>query len=193
MVDFCHKLHITTKGELISMKNMKKVSLLIIAISTIVSAQLRVGIDMSRDMSMGGALGSLLGDVEIEGTGLTIGYEQTLLSLAGVGAEYTMGGDEGLDMFYTYAVAKIPVGLPMFRGIARAGYSIPLGDGGDEYDAGLAYGIGLRFKLPLFPIGAEAQYTIHNLEMKDDGDLGDLLDDLGMTYKVMNLTVTYSF
>jgi len=175
------------------MKNMKKISLLIIAISTIASAQLRVGIDMSRDMSMGGALGSLLGDVEIEGTGLTIGYEQTLLSLAGVGAEYTMGGDEGLDMFYTYAVAKIPVGLPMFRGIARAGYSIPLGDGGDEYDAGLAYGIGLRFKLPLFPVGAEAQYTIHNLEMKDDGDLGDLLDDLGMTYKVMNLTVTYSF
>ena len=193
MACFCHKLHITTKGELISMKNMKKISLLIIAISTIAAAQLRVGIDMSRDMSMGGALGSLLGDVEIEGTGLTIGYEQTLLSLAGVGAEYTMGGDEGLDMFYTYAVAKIPVGLPMFRGIARAGYSIPLGDGGDEYDAGLAYGIGLRFKLPLFPIGAEAHYTMHNLELKDDGDLGGLLDDLGITYKVMNLTVTYSF
>ena len=190
MVSFCHKLHITTKGELIS---MKKISLLIIAITTIVSAQLRVGLDMSRDMSMGGAIGSLLGDIEIEGTGFTVGYEKTLLSLGGLGAEYTMGGEEGLDMFYTYAVAKIPVGLPMFRGIARAGYSIPLGDGGDEYDAGLAYGVGLRFKLPLFPVGAEAHYTIHNLEMKDDGELGGLLDDLGMTYKVMNLTVTYSF
>ena len=65
MVAFCPKLHITTKGELIGMKNIKKISLLIIAISTIVSAQLRVGIDMSRDMSMGGALGSLLGDIEI--------------------------------------------------------------------------------------------------------------------------------
>ena len=190
MVRFCHKLHLTTKGELTS---MKKISLLIIAISTIASAQLRVGVDMSRDMSMGGTLGSLLGDIEIEGTGLTIGYEKTLLSLAGVGAEYTMGGEEGLDMLYGYAVAKIPVGLPMFRGIARAGYSIPLGDAGDEYDAGLAYGVGLRFKLPLFPLGAEAHYTIHNLEMKDDGELGDLMDALGITYKVMNLTVTYSF
>ena len=172
---------------------MKKISLLLIAITTIASAQLRVGLDMSRDMSVGGALGSLLGDVEIEGTGFTIGYEKTLLSLVGAGAEYSMGGEEGLDMLYGYAVAKIPVGLPMLRGIARAGYSMPLGDAGDVYDPGLAYGVGLRFKLPLFPVGAEAHYTMHNLEMKDDGELGGLFDDLGITYKVMNLTVTYSF
>ena len=61
------------------------------------------------------------------------------------------------------------------------------------YDPGLAYGVGLRFKLPLFPVGAEAHYTMHNLEMKDDGELGGLFDDLGITYKVMNLTITYSF
>ena len=190
---FSPKSHITAKGELLGMNNRKKIRLLIISISNRVTAQLRVGIDMSRGMSMGGALVSLLGDVEIEGTGLTIGYEQTLLSLAGVGAEYTMGCEEGLDMLYGYAVAKIPVGLPMFRGIARAGYSIPLGDAGDEYDAGLAYGVGVRFKLPLFPVGADAHYTIHNLEMKDDGNLGALLDALGMTYQVMNLTFTSSF
>ena len=169
---------------------MKKISLLIIAITTIASAQLRVGIDVSRQLSLSG-----LPAETADGMGFTLGYEQTLFSLVGVGAEYSAAGDEGIDMLYGYAVAKLPLGFPMLRGIARAGYSLPMGDAADYYDAGLAYGTGLRFKLPLFPIGLEALYTMHNLEMKSTGeDLGDMLASLlKLKYNVMTLTATYSF
>ena len=171
---------------------MKKISLLIIAITTIASAQLRVGIDVSRQLSLSG-----LPAETADGMGFTLGYEQTLFSLVGLGAEYSAAGDgdEGIDMLYGYAVAKIPFGIPTFRGIVRAGYSLPMGDAADYYDAGLAYGAGLRFKLPLFPIGLEALYTMHNLEMKSTGDdLGDMLASLlKLKYNVMTLTATYSF
>jgi len=47
----------------------------------------------------------------------------------------------------------------------------------------------------LFPIGLEALYTMHNLEMKSTGDdLGDMLASLlKLKYNVMTLTATYSF
>jgi hypothetical protein len=169
---------------------MKKISLLLITITTIASAQLRLGLDVSREMTVAGMSGE-----KSEGIGFTLGYEQMLLSLLGVGAEYTAGGDEGVDMLYGYAVGKIPVGIPMARGIIRVGYSLPMGDASEFYDAGLAYGGGLRIKPPLFPIGIEALYTIHNLEMKSSGDeMEDMfMDLLKMKWNVLNITATYSF
>ena len=169
---------------------MKKISLLLITITTIASAQLRLGLDVSREMTVAGMSGE-----KSEGIGFTLGYEQMLLSLLGVGAEYTAGGDEGVDMLYGYAVGKIPVGIPMARGIIRVGYSLPMGDASEFYDAGLAYGGGLRIKPPLFPVGIEALYTIHNLEMKTDGDefaemFASLLE---LKYNVLTVTATYSF
>ena len=133
---------------------MKKISLLLIAVSTIASAQLRVGLDVKRslEMSLAGFAGESL---DAEGMGVTVGYEQMLLSLVGVGAEYSIAGDEGLDMVYAYAVGKIPVGMPMMRGIVRFGYSMPMGDAAEGYAAGLAFGGGLRIKPPIFPIGVE--------------------------------------
>lgn len=169
---------------------MKKVSLLLIVITTIASAQLRLGLDVSRELSLAGIEAE-----KAEGMGFTLGYEQMLLSLVGVGAEYSLAGDEGIDMLYGYAVGKIPVGFPMARGIIRAGYSLPMGDASDFYEAGLAYGVGLRVKPPLFPVGIEALYTIHNLEMKSDGDdfaemFASLLE---LKYNVLTVTATYSF
>ena len=169
---------------------MKKVSLLLILITTIASAQLRLGLDVSRELSLAGIEAE-----KAEGMGFTLGYEQMLLSLVGVGAEYSLAGDEGIDMLYGYAVGKIPVGFPMARGIIRAGYSLPMGDASDFYEAGLAYGVGLRVKPPLFPVGIEALYTIHNLEMKSDGDdfaemFASLLE---LKYNVLTVTATYSF
>ena len=169
---------------------MKKISLLLIAITTLASAQLRIGLDISREISLAG-----IESEKADGMGFTLGYEQMLLSLLGVGAEYTAGGDEGVDMLYGYAVGKIPVGVPMARGIIRVGYSLPMGDASEFYDAGLAYGGGLRIKPPLFPVGIEALYTIHNLEMKTDGDefaemFASLLE---LKYNVLTVTATYSF
>ena len=169
---------------------MKKISLLLIAITTLASAQLRLGIDISREISLAG-----IESEKADGMGFTLGYEQMLLSLVGVGAEYSIAGDEGIDMLYGYAVGKIPVGVPMARGIIRVGYSMPMGDASEFYDAGLAYGVGLRIKPPLFPVGIEALYTIHNLEMKTDGDefaemFASLLE---LKYNVLTVTATYSF
>jgi hypothetical protein len=169
---------------------MKKISLLLIAITTLASAQLRLGLDISREISLAG-----IESEKADGMGFTLGYEQMLLSLVGVGAEYSIAGDEGIDMLYGYAVGKIPVGVPMARGIIRVGYSLPMGDASEFYDAGLAYGVGLRIKPPLFPVGIEALYTIHNLEMKTDGDefaemFASLLE---LKYNVLTVTATYSF
>jgi len=169
---------------------MKKISLLLIAITTLASAQLRIGLDISREISLAG-----IESEKADGMGFTLGYEQMLLSLVGVGAEYSIAGDEGIDMLYGYAVGKIPVGVPMARGIIRVGYSLPMGDASEFYEAGLAYGGGLRIKPPIFPIGIEALYTIHNLEMKSSGDdMEDMfMDLLKMKWNVLNITATYSF
>ena len=168
---------------------MKKLSLISVLLLSAAFSQLRVGADISRTMNLSG-----LEAESSDGMGYTVGYEQMLLSLVGVGGEFTLGGDEGPDMVYGYGVAKVPVGLPMFRGIVRMGYSLPVGEDGDMYEAGLAYGAGLRFKFPVQPIGVEVLYTIHNLEIKDQGDgLAQLVDALGFTWNVMNITATYNF
>ena len=108
---------------------MKKISLISILLLSTAFSQFRVGADISRKMSLSG-----LEAESSEGMGFTVGYEQMLLSLGGVGGEFTLGGDEGPDMIYGYGVAKVPVGLPMFRGILRMGYSLPVGDDGDIED-----------------------------------------------------------
>ena len=174
---------------------MKKISLLLIVITAIASAQLRLGADISREMDV--SLAGFGGESEkAEGMGFTLGYEQMLLSLVGVGAEYSLAGDEGIDMLYGYAVGKIPVGMPMMRGIIRVGYSMPMGDAAEGYAAGLAFGGGLRIKPPIFPIGLEALYTIHNLEAKSSGGGGledALMSALEVKYNVFTITATYSF
>ena len=96
-------------------------------------------------------------------------------------------------MAFVYGVGKFPI-APFMRGIVRAGYSIPL-DEDDMYEPGLAYGVGARFKLPLIPIGLEALYTIHSLEMKPSGeDLADaLIDALDFKLNALNITATLKF
>ena len=168
---------------------MKKITLISLLMLSAAFSQLRVGADISREMNLEG-----LAAEKSEGMGITLGYEKMLLGLLGAGGEFTLGGDEGPDMIYGYGVAKVPVGLPMFRGVVRMGYSLPVGEDGDMYKAGLAYGAGLRFKFPVQPIGVEVLYTIHNLEMKDQGDgFAELLSELGFTWNVMNITATYNF
>lgn len=173
---------------------MKKITVLLIILTTMATAQLRIGVDASRSMAFEAKIAGIpISDKEsIDGMGFTIGYEKMLLSLIGVGAEYTLGGDNGPNIAFGYGVAKIPVGLPTFRGIVRVGYSLPMEDG---MDAGLAYGGGLRFKPPLLPIGAELLYTIHDLnsEMVDEAkDLGINIET-STKYSMVNLTLTYSF
>jgi hypothetical protein len=180
---------------------MKKLTVLFIALATLASAQLRVGVDMSRKLSVGlspelTAVLKVMGadletEIEAEGIGYTIGYDLMLLSLVGVGGELSIGGsgeESPPNIVFGYGVAKIPFGIPMARAVIRGGYSLPMEDG---MEAGLAYGIGIRIKPPLFPLGAEANYTVHNLKFEDsEMDLGGVMD---YKYKYMNLSLTYSF
>ena len=180
---------------------MKKITVLFIALATLASAQLRVGVDMSRKLSIGlspelTAAFKAMGfdpetEIEADGMGYTIGYDLMLLSLVGVGGEINLGGggeEAPPNIVFGYGVAKIPFGITMARAVIRAGYSLPMEDG---MEAGLAYGVGIRIKPPLFPLGAEAHYTIHNLKFEDsEMDMGGVMD---YKYKYMNLTVTYSF
>ena len=173
---------------------MKKLGIISTLFFSVAFAQLRIGADVSRNVSMEASLAgmSMSESESIDGMGFTLGYEQMLLSLLGVGAEYTAGGNDGLNMVFAYGVAKIPVGLPTFRGIIRAGYSKPLEDG---MEAGLAYGGGLRFKPPVFPLGVELLYTIHDLksEEMDEGDDLGLGIEMSTKYSMVNLSLTYSF
>ena len=84
---------------------MKKISILLIAVSTIASAQLRLGLDVSRKGTLtpsypselkaaAAAMGeSLPGeeDLKFDGMGISVGYDLMLLSLVGVGAELNIG------------------------------------------------------------------------------------------------------
>ena len=168
---------------------MKKIVLMSLLMLSAAFSQLRVGADVSREMTLSGLEGE-----KAEGMGYTLGYEKMLLGLIGLGGEFSLGGDEVPDMVYGYGVARVPVGLPFFRGVVRMGYSLPVGEDGEDFDAGLAYGAGLRFKFPIQPIGLELLYTVHNLEMKDSGDgLDELLNALDFKWNVLNLTATYSF
>ena len=129
---------------------MKKISLLLISITTIASAQLRVGLDFG-----GGVKQNFLGIMEIEQNskqGFTVGYEKTLSEIAGIGAEYvvTQVGDAEMkssasflgesasdsettsdkmfpNVLKVYGLARVPLGVPFLRGVVRAGMFVPLG------------------------------------------------------------------
>jgi hypothetical protein len=86
---------------------MKKSSFLIIAVTTIASAQLRVGVDVSRKMKVTPsfpaevkALFLSMGEelpgsekMTAEGLGFSVGYDFMLASLVGVGAELNIASE----------------------------------------------------------------------------------------------------
>lgn len=188
---------------------MKKITVLLVFVMGFASAQLRIGVDAKRSMDMKvkmmGVSQSISSDAD--GMGLTIGYEKMLLlGLIGAGAEYNLslgGDDDGGDddeggspsnMGFVYGVAKVPVGLPMARGIVRVGTSFGHEEG---VKGALSYGLGVRIKPPIFPIGIEALYTIHNLDMDMESEGADMAEALGFdveaSMKYFNITATYSF
>ena len=150
---------------------MKKISLLLISITTIASAQLRGGLDFG-----GGVKQNFLGIMEIEQNskqGFTVGYEKTLSGIAGIGAEYvvTQVGDAEMkssasffgesvsdsettsdkmfpNVLKVYGLARVPLGVPFLRGVVRAGMFVPLGSTnieGDSYKWDDVYKTGLTW------------------------------------------------
>ena len=193
---------------------MKKLSLIFLLFLSVAFSQLRVGLDVSRttDISVKW-MGMEAGEKgSPDGMGLTLGYEQTLLfDLIGVGAEYNLatgGGDDheehddhgddhddeggvgGPGNFaFVYGVAKLPVGFPMVRGIVRLGTTLAHQEEGLK--GGLSYGLGVRVKPPVLPVGVEAHYTMHNFEPNSaDFPSGA---EVSASYSSVNLTVPYKF
>jgi len=149
---------------------MKKISLLIITLTTFASAQLRVGLDLN-----GGIDYSIMGiGVDYKSKlGLRVGYEKTLFGIAGVGAEYvvTQVGDAEMkssasflgesasdsettsdkmfpNVLKVYGLARVPLGVPFLRGVVRAGMFVPLGSTnieGDSYKWDDVYKTGLTW------------------------------------------------
>jgi len=188
---------------------MKKISFLIIAVTTIASAQLRVGVDVSRKMKVTPSFPAEMKALALveginlpgtetmtaEGLGFTVGYDFMLASLVGVGAELNIASESDdedggpSNQIFAYSIVKLPFGVPFARGVVRIGIAKSFEEG---IDPGLGYGFGLRIKPPLFPIGAEASYNIYNYSQEEkDPDLGTMKFDLKQSY--MNLSLTYSF
>jgi len=188
---------------------MKKISFLIIAVTTIASAQLRVGVDVSRKMKVTPSFPAEMKALALveginlpgtetmtaEGLGFTVGYDFMLASLVGVGAELNIASESDdedggpSNQIFAYSIVKLPFGVPFARGVVRVGITKSFEEG---IDPGLGYGFGLRIKPPLFPIGAEASYNIYNYSQEEkDPDLGTMKFDLKQSY--MNLSLTYSF
>ena len=188
---------------------MKKISFLLIAVTTIVSAQLRVGVDVSRKMKVTPAYPAemkalaLVEGIDLPGTetmtaeglGFSVGYDFMLASLVGVGAELNIASESDdedggpSNQIFAYSIVKLPFGVPFARGVIRVGIAKSFEEG---IDPGLGYGFGLRIKPPLFPIGAEASYNIYNYSQEEkDPELGTMKFDLKQSY--MNLSLTYSF
>ena len=199
---------------------MKKISILLIAVSTIASAQLRLGLDVSRKGTLtpsypselkaaAAAMGeSLPGeeDLKFDGMGISVGYDLMLLSLVGVGAELNIGsgGDSEDDHDHDdeeHSDEEIgPDNQVFVYGVAKVPV-FPMVRGviraglvksfDSELDPGLGFGFGLRVKPPIFPIGLEANYTIYNFSASQDMGIGDLSIDMRQSY--LNLTATYKF
>ena len=188
---------------------MKKISFLIIAVTTIASAQLRVGVDVSRKMKVTPSYPAemkalaLVEGIDLPGTetmtaeglGFSVGYDFILASLVGVGAELNIASESDdedggpSNQIFAYSIVKLPFGVPFARGVVRVGIAKSFEEG---IDPGLGYGFGLRIKPPLFPIGAEASYNIYNYSQEEkDPELGTMKYDLKQSY--MNLSLTYSF
>ena len=199
---------------------MKKISILLIAVSTIASAQLRLGLDVSRKGTLtpsypselkaaAAAMGeSLPGkeDLKFGGMGISVGYDLMLLSLVGVGAELNIGsgGDSEDDHDHDdeeHSDEEIgPDNQVFVYGVAKVPV-FPMVRGviraglvksfDSELDPGLGFGFGLRVKPPIFPIGLEANYTIYNFSVTQDMGIGDMSIDMKQSY--LNLTATYKF
>ena len=199
---------------------MKKISILLIAVSTIASAQLRLGLDVSRKGTLtpsypselkaaAAAMGeSLPGeeDLKFDGMGISVGYDLMLLSLVGVGAELNIGsgGDSEDDHDHDdeeHSDEEIgPDNQVFVYGVAKVPV-FPMVRGiiraglvksfDSELDPGLGFGFGLRVKPPIFPIGLEANYTIYNFSASQDMGIGDMSIDMRQSY--LNLTATYKF
>lgn len=188
---------------------MKKISFLIIAVTTIASAQLRVGVDVSRKMKVTPSFPAEMKALALveginlpgtetmtaEGLGFSVGYDFMLASLVGVGAELNIAAESDdedggpSNQIFAYSIVKLPFGVPFARGVVRIGIAKSFEEG---IDPGLGYGFGLRIKPPLFPIGAEASYNIYNYSQEEkDAELGTMKFDLKQSY--MNLSLTYSF
>ena len=188
---------------------MKKISFLIIAVTTIASAQLRVGVDVSRKMKVTPSFPAEMKALALveginlpgtetmtaEGLGFTVGYDFMLASLVGVGAELNIASESDdedggpSNQIFAYSIVKLPFGVSFARGVVRIGIAKSFEEG---IDPGLGYGFGLRIKPPLFPIGAEASYNIYNYSQEEkDSELGTMKYDLKQSY--MNLSLTYSF
>lgn len=188
---------------------MKKISFLIIAVTTIASAQLRVGVDVSIKMKVTPSYPAemkalaLVEGIDLPGTetmtaeglGFSVGYDFMLASLVGVGAELNIASESDdedggpSNQIFAYSIVKLPFGVPFARGVVRVGIAKSFEEG---IDPGLGYGFGLRIKPPLFPIGAEASYNIYNYSQEEkDPELGTMKYDLKQSY--MNLSLTYSF
>jgi len=188
---------------------MKKISFLLIAVTTIASAQLRVGVDVSRKMKVTPSYPAemkalaLVEGIDLPGTetmtaeglGFSVGYDFMLASLVGVGAELNIAAESDdedggpSNQIFAYSIVKLPFGVPFARGVVRVGIAKSFEEG---IDPGLGYGFGLRIKPPLFPIGAEASYNIYNYSQEEkDPELGTMKYDLKQSY--MNLSLTYSF
>ena len=199
---------------------MKKISIILIAISAIASAQLRLGLDVSRKATLtpsyskefkalAAASGeSLPGeqDLKVDGMGISLGYDLMLLSLVGVGAELNIGsgGDSEDDHDHDdeeHSDEEIgPDNQVFVYGVAKVPV-FPMVRGviraglvksfDSELDPGLGFGFGLRVKPPIFPIGLEANYTIYNFSASQDMGIGDMSIDMRQSY--LNLTATYKF
>ncbi len=198
---------------------MKKLSVLLIALITVGSAQLRVGLDLSNNASVGDV------DFKNSSPGLRFGYEYTLLTIAGVGVEYATTGKQVAhfgeekgdavklfpDALSAYGLVRLPVGVPFARGVIRAGMYLPLGSGTvesyglsesfnfiDIYSPGITWGVGVRAKLPVIPIGAELLYQSTSLNLTDDAKQSEILNDEfgffdGKSFSTISLVATYSF
>ena len=202
---------------------MKKLSVLLIALITVASAQLRVGLDLSKNVSL--KIGDENVDFKNSSPGLRFGYEYTLLTIAGVGAEYVITGEQDFhaggekgdvgklfpDVLSAYGLVRLPVGVPFARGVIRAGMYLPLGSRTietyglsesvnyiDIYSPGITWGVGVRAKLPVIPVGAELLYQSTSLNLTDDAKQSEILNEEfglfdGKSISTISLVATYSF
>ena len=164
-------------------------------------------------------------DVKSSSPGLRFGYEYTLLTIAGVGAEYVITGEQDFhaggekgdvgklfpDVLSAYGLVRLPVGVPFARGVIRAGMYLPLGSRTietyglsesvnyiDIYSPGITWGVGVRAKLPVIPVGAELLYQSTSLNLTDDAKQSEILNDEfglfdGKSISTISLVATYSF
>ena len=77
----------------------------------------------------------------------------------------------------------------MVRGIVRLGTTLAHQE--DGLKGGLSYGLGVRVKPPILPVGVEAHYTMHDFGA--DENLFPSVADVSASNSSVNLTVTYKF